>query len=260
MRDIEELGVDENPTNSDVDVSSEEAGKGAVSPAVLRQTREPEMPSRKTDPRLPIMKGLMNDFSFHNALSIIEILQADRDGVLMDQLRAEDENDKLDVSERMRKNSFFRKFAAQYSQKINNTLENHYGKSFTKITKLNNLDSKMMEHLESQSYYRRKVPKLFTGSKDPGNRSANITRNADFNLRFVSVPPSIRRMQIYEDRLQEVAARNNVSFNQRQSPDPLHDNDYVHRLKMANYGRWYMDPLDYQKRIDLFNEQIKDVK
>ena len=46
--------------------------------------------------------------------------------------------------------------------------------------------------------------------------------------------------------------------------DPLNDEQYVRRLKCANYGRWYIEPEAFSKQVDWFNDQVatatKDLK
>ena len=39
--------------------------------------------------------------------------------------------------------------------------------------------------------------------------------------------------------------------------DPLNDANYVRRLKMANYGRWYIKPNEFTNKIDLLNDGLK---
>jgi hypothetical protein len=31
--------------------------------------------------------------------------------------------------------------------------------------------------------------------------------------------------------------------------DPLNDTNYLRRLKMANYGRWFISPTNYKEKI-----------
>lgn len=43
----------------------------------------------------------------------------------------------------------------------------------------------------------------------------------------------------------------------RESPvkitDPLTDADYVRRLKMANYGKWFLKPQDFTAKVEMLN-------
>ena len=86
-------------------------------------------------------------------------------------------------------------------------------------------------------------------------------RSVEENLTTVSLPSQIKRLQIYEQRLQAVSARNRSPFTKKSPPrdigDPLEDSLYVRRLKQANYGRWYIKPNEYNKRVEWFNEQMK---
>jgi len=35
--------------------------------------------------------------------------------------------------------------------------------------------------------------------------------------------------------------------------DPLADADYVRRLKMANYGKWFLKPKDFTTKVEMLN-------
>ena len=35
--------------------------------------------------------------------------------------------------------------------------------------------------------------------------------------------------------------------------DPMSDEQYVRRLKMANYGKWYLQPENFKKKVELIN-------
>ena len=37
----------------------------------------------------------------------------------------------------------------------------------------------------------------------------------------------------------------------------MNDSAYVRRLKKANYGKWYMDPVDYNRKADFITQQMK---
>jgi hypothetical protein len=39
--------------------------------------------------------------------------------------------------------------------------------------------------------------------------------------------------------------------------DPLLDPTYLRRLKMANYGRWFMKPVEYVQKVDFINSELK---
>ena len=39
--------------------------------------------------------------------------------------------------------------------------------------------------------------------------------------------------------------------------DPMKDTAYVRRLKKANYGKWYMQPEDYNRKADFITQQMK---
>ena len=38
--------------------------------------------------------------------------------------------------------------------------------------------------------------------------------------------------------------------------DPLEDEDYVRRLKMANYGRWFLKPETFTNKVQLLNGEL----
>jgi hypothetical protein len=135
-------------------------------------------------------------------------------------------------------------------------MQKHYGKDFAKVARVQNFEGKLMNHLDNQSYYRQKLPKLFTG--EDNDTKNEIKRSVEENLTTVSLPNQIRRLEIYEKRLQAVTSRH-TSPKKNRSPerdlgDPLEDSLYVRRLKKANYGRWYIKPDEFSKRVDWFNE------
>ena len=43
----------------------------------------------------------------------------------------------------------------------------------------------------------------------------------------------------------------------KRSNDPMSDESYVRRLKKANYGKWYIQPEDYNKRVDFITQQMQ---
>ena len=92
----------------------------------------------------------------------------------------------------MKKNEFFRKFAAQYSNQIHHTLEKDYGKDFAAVAKVKNFDTKLVQHLVDKNHYRQKAPKLFTGVDKDSKKE--LGRNVESKFRLVVPPPSIKRM------------------------------------------------------------------
>ena len=42
--------------------------------------------------------------------------------------------------------------------------------------------------------------------------------------------------------------------------NPLADDSYLRRLKAANYGKWYLTPKEYNRKVDLVNEELNKVK
>ena len=41
--------------------------------------------------------------------------------------------------------------------------------------------------------------------------------------------------------------------------NPLNDEAYLRRLKAANYGKWYLTPKEYNRKIDLVDDELKKV-
>ena len=39
--------------------------------------------------------------------------------------------------------------------------------------------------------------------------------------------------------------------------DPMNDSSYVRRLKKANYGKWYIDPNEYNTKADFITQAMK---
>ena len=39
--------------------------------------------------------------------------------------------------------------------------------------------------------------------------------------------------------------------------DPMKDSGYVRRLKMANYGKWYLQPKEYGNKVNKINKELR---
>ena len=42
------------------------------------------------------------------------------------------------------------------------------------------------------------------------------------------------------------------------SSDPLNDPNYVRRLKMANYGRWFIKPAEFTNKVHILNKELQE--
>ena len=47
---------------------------------------------------------------------------------------------------------------------------------------------------------------------------------------------------------------------EKRSLNPLHDQAYLRRLKMANYGKWYLKPEAYSNKIAQINSELSKMR
>ena len=64
---------------------------------------------------------------------------------------------------------------------------------------------------------------------------------------LTTLPKLSSRMKKQQKAIEVSPKRNN---------DPMNDESYVRRLKKANYGKWYINPEDYNNRVDFITKQM----
>lgn len=46
----------------------------------------------------------------------------------------------------------------------------------------------------------------------------------------------------------------------KKGQDPMHDAAYIRRLKMANYGKWFIKPNKFTRKVAMINKELHDEK
>ena len=75
---------------------------------------------------------------------------------------------------------------------------------------------------------------------------------------------SKRRLEHHHDSQKQLSNSQNKKKDWGALPklntDPMQDEKYVRRLKMANYGNWYLMPSDYQKKVKKISKELQHLK
>lgn len=70
---------------------------------------------------------------------------------------------------------------------------------------------------------------------------------------FKQVPISVEvRNQLKADARFQISNKSP----KKAASDPLNDPNYVRRLKMANYGRWFMKPAEFTNKVHILNKEL----
>ena len=115
-------------------------------------------------------------------------------------------------------------------------MERNYGKKLSESLKNpTDFTNQIMSHVQSSNQIRKKAPKAF--GSDAYDAAKEVERLMQDHFKPVQIPTSIRRQAE-----QEAGIKNSLSQRRRTSSnaDALRDEAYVRRLKMANYGRWFL--------------------
>ena len=101
------------------------------------------------------------------------------------------------------------------------------------------------------------MPQLFTGRGY--DNTSELLDKMKSNFKPVPLPPEVvQRKEAFEKIMQNYSGKNSPqSSPTKQLDDPLKDPKYVRRLKMANYGRWFISPDQYQDKVDWLNKELK---
>ena len=85
------------------------------------------------------------------------------------------------------------------------------------------------------------MPQLFTGKGYDNTNELMDKMRANF--RPVPLPPEVVHRKEAQEKLS--GKKSLQSSPTKQEDDPLNDVKYIRRLKMANYGRWFIAPQQY---------------
>ena len=89
------------------------------------------------------------------------------------------------------------------------------------------------------------MPQLFTGKGY--DNTTELLDKMKANFRPVPLPPEIvNRKEAHEKIMGQKSPPLSPT---KKADDPLNDPKYIRRLKMANYGRWFIAPQQYQDKV-----------
>ena len=146
----------------------------------------------------------------------------------------------------------------------------------------------VLNHLNTRQVYRKQAPQLFHGVVDSKNKE--LAEGIETYAK-VPLPPELKQRKEALDLLKmhgkhrrrgasidrqkhndmytiiekkESTLKANLASPGRKTKDwgalpqkntdPMNDTAYVRRLKKANYGKWYMDPSEYNKKADFITQ------
>ena len=139
-----------------------------------------------------------------------------------------------------------------YSKHLQSVMERNYGKKLSESLKNpTEFTNKIMSHVQSSNLIRKKAPKAFgTGAYDAAQELEKLMHD---HFKPVQIPYSIRRQAE-----QEAGINHSVGSRRRtlSKADALSDDSYVRRLKMANYGRWFLQPNLYESKVRKINREV----
>jgi hypothetical protein len=88
------------------------------------------------------------------------------------------------------------------------------------------------------------MPQLFTGKGY--DNTAELMDKMKSNFRPVPLPLEVvHRKEAQENMMVLSAKKSPQQSPSKKADDPLNDPKYIRRLKMANYGRWFIAPQQY---------------
>ena len=141
-------------------------------------------------------------------------------------------------------NDWFKKFAQQHQSGIDKNLEQAYGKKSTyhKMMSKSGINTtfkqRFSKFVTQANIYRKQNPQLFEASS-LGNESGELQDKMK-HLTPIKMSPN-RKIQGLSPQ-----QKRNVSVNK--TGDYYTPNDF-NRIKKANYGKWYMKPDEFNKKI-----------
>lgn len=165
-------------------------------------------------------------------------------------IRAEQDEIKQSVKQ-VPNNEFFQLFAAQYTRELDQTLANTYGKS---VKKGQVFSDQLIKHAGQANIFRRELPGLFNSNATAANRRKVIEERLS-DIAKVPLPPAIKKLQDAQKQLG--VGTSPTAAEARLNTDPMKDESYVRRLKMANYGKWYLQPKTYGDKVNKINKQLR---
>jgi hypothetical protein len=110
--------------------------------------------------------------------------------------------------------------------------------------------------VHQNNIFRKELPFLFNpDGTEEGRRK--IIQEKLASLAKVPLPAHIKQHYDVSARLKLPviqSLRKRSPF--RENVDPMKDTGYIRRLKMANYGKWYLQPADFKTKIKRINQEL----
>lgn len=124
-------------------------------------------------------------------------------------------------------------------------MNRNFGKKLSESLKQSDpIFTKIMGHVQEQNSFRQKVPCAFHA--DAYDNTAEFEQLMQKSFKPVAIPLEITKQREADRKL----GRKKPSVG---AADALQDDKYVRRLKMANYGRWFIKPQDYMSKLERLN-------
>ena len=104
-----------------------------------------------------------------------------------------------------------------------------------------------MTHVQDKNQLRQKVPGAFRSNAY--DSTLEFEQLIQQSFKPVAIPTDIKR----QAEIDKFLGRKKPSA---AIADALQDEKYVRRLKMANYGRWFIKPSDYTNKVNKLNQEL----
>ncbi|CDW72453.1 UNKNOWN [Stylonychia lemnae] len=155
-------------------------------------------------------------------------------------------------SQNMRQNNFFQKFMTKHERSIERAIERLDEQTNTKINA--NVKAQLMNFLQQNNIYRKANRELFKELKIKGQTSVmenfsqgGIVRKQD--------PKDIEKI-----RKQNMRPIEELQYHERfQDKMRIISSREINRLKEQNYGKWYINPNDFNKKIVKLNKKFQNL-
>ncbi|CDW81613.1 UNKNOWN [Stylonychia lemnae] len=170
-------------------------------------------------------------------LSKVDIGGAYREASLKNQQAQSNNDENFQLAQQMQNNDYFKKFAQKHQRKLEQQIDRIYGPGENTNASPEakkgippDFKSQFMNFLGNHNEFRKNNPEIFD--------AVNTSKNREFikdKLKFLTP------IKINKDRDIE---------------DIVTSEDTLRRLKAANYGKWYIKPQEYNKKIVKLNRKI----
>ena len=139
----------------------------------------------------------------------LELAIKSEDDIIQESMQMQLNN--LDFREQvMKENDFFKKYSAQYSNKVYQILDSNFGRKLSENIKLKPdaepFSNKILTHIGEQSLYRKKMPQLFTGRGF--DNTSELLDKMKSNFKPVPLPPQLVQRKEANEMIMINSAKN----------------------------------------------------